>query len=49
MILERRDAQGIRASAIGQGFKTLRDDGIGKVLSGITTLEEVLRVTQKES
>ncbi len=49
MILERKDAQGIRASAIGQGFKTLRDDGIKKVLSGITTLEEVLRVTQKES
>jgi type II secretory ATPase GspE/PulE/Tfp pilus assembly ATPase PilB-like protein len=26
---------------------SLRQDGIQKVLSGITTIEEVLRVTQK--
>jgi type II secretory ATPase GspE/PulE/Tfp pilus assembly ATPase PilB-like protein len=25
---------------------TLREDGIDKVLAGVTTLEEVLRVTQ---
>ena len=29
----------------GGGMRTLRDDGIAKVLAGITTLEEVFRVT----
>jgi general secretion pathway protein E len=29
-------------------MKTLRQDGIEKVVSGVTTLEEVLRVTQKD-
>jgi general secretion pathway protein E len=29
-------------------MKTLRMDGLEKVLQGITTLEEVLRVTQKD-
>ncbi|MEC5161661.1 type II secretory ATPase GspE/PulE/Tfp pilus assembly ATPase PilB-like protein/FixJ family two-component response regulator [Janthinobacterium sp. CG_23.3] len=30
--------------AAGQGFSTLRDDAFNKVQSGVTTLEEVLRV-----
>ena len=29
-----------------QGMKTLREDGFDKVLTGTTTLDEVLRVTQ---
>jgi general secretion pathway protein E len=29
-------------------MRTLRDDGMAKVAAGITTLEEVLRVTQEE-
>lgn len=28
-----------------RGFRTLREDGIIKVLKGVTTLEEVLRVS----
>lgn len=48
-IVERKDAQAIRLTAINEGFKTLQADGINKILSGITTLEEVLRVTQKDS
>ena len=39
----------IRAAAIGRGLKTLRDDGIRKALEGITSLDEVRRVTQEES
>jgi type IV pilus assembly protein PilB len=27
-----------------QGMRTLRDDGMLKVLDGVTTLEEILRV-----
>jgi type II secretory ATPase GspE/PulE/Tfp pilus assembly ATPase PilB-like protein len=28
-------------------MKTLREDGFDKVLAGVTTIEEVLRVTQE--
>ena len=31
-----------------QGMRTLREDGWRKVRAGVTTLEEVLRVTQSE-
>ena len=30
--------------AIGQGMLTLRDDGFAKVLMGLTSIEEVMRV-----
>jgi type II secretory ATPase GspE/PulE/Tfp pilus assembly ATPase PilB-like protein len=36
----------IRNKAVELGMRTLRDDGLRKVLSGETTLDEVLRVTQ---
>ncbi|MBI5098225.1 MAG: type II secretion system ATPase GspE [Nitrospirae bacterium] len=49
MISERKDAQAIRTSAIRSGFKTLQRNAIDKILKGITTIEEVLRVTQKDS
>lgn len=49
MIVERKDAHAIRAVAINAGFETLRVDGIRKIINGITTIEEVLRVTQKDS
>jgi general secretion pathway protein E len=48
MITEKIDSQSIKNYAISKGMKTLRQDGIEKVISGITTLEEVLRVTQKD-
>ena len=38
----------IRKAAIKNGMKTMQEDGIEKVKAGITTLEEVLRVTQQE-
>ena len=37
----------IRRAAIGEGMKTLYWDGIDKVLRGVTTLEEVLRVAKR--
>jgi general secretion pathway protein E len=49
MIVERKDAQAIKAAAIRTGFQTLKVDGINKVMNGITTIEEVLRVTQQDS
>jgi general secretion pathway protein E len=48
MVTERKSAQAMKSAAISGGMKTLRGDGLDKALEGITTLEEVLRVTQKD-
>jgi general secretion pathway protein E len=48
MILRSADGTTLKKSAISRGMRTLRDDGAEKVLSGTTTIEEVLRVTQEE-
>ncbi|MBS1113377.1 MAG: gspE [Nitrospirae bacterium] len=48
MITDKIDSQSIKNHAISRGMKTLRMDGLEKVVQGITTLEEVLRVTQKD-
>ncbi len=42
------DAHAIKKEAIRAGLKTLRDDGAFKVLQGITTIEEVMRVTAED-
>ncbi len=46
-ILERDSSQKIKNYAIKKGMKTLRMDGAEKVKQGITTISEVLRVTQE--
>jgi type II secretion system protein E len=48
LILGRASSTTIAARAIEQGMRTLRVDGWNKVRAGITTIEEVLRVTQIE-
>ena len=48
LILGRAAASTIAARAMEQGMRTLRTDGWNKVRNGVTTLEEVLRVTQIE-
>ncbi len=48
LILNRSAASTIAQKAISQGMRTLRHDGWKKVREGITTVEEVLRVTQTE-
>jgi type II secretion system protein E len=48
LILNRAPASTIAQRAIELGMRTLRADGWEKVKSGITTIEEVLRVTQIE-
>jgi general secretion pathway protein E len=40
-------ASQIKAAAVEHGMRTLRDDGIAKVLAGFTTIDEVLRVTMR--
>ena len=45
MIFERVSAAELRAKARALGMRTLREDGIRKVVAGSTTLQEILRVT----
>ncbi len=44
LVLRRASATEIREAARAEGFRTMRDDGIQKVLEGVTTIEEILRV-----
>ena len=46
LVLRKATAGEIKQLAIQHGMKTLRDDGIQKVLEGKTTIDEVIRVTQ---
>ena len=48
MIIRRTAAGTIKEYAISKGMRTLREDGLAKAAAGITTIEEVLRVTQEE-
>ena len=46
LILERAGVGMIRRAAQAKGFRDLRFDGLRKVVAGVTTLEEVARVTK---
>ena len=47
LILQTSDTGKIREVAIKKGMTTLRNDGMTKVLQGITSIQEVLRVAQE--
>jgi type II secretory ATPase GspE/PulE/Tfp pilus assembly ATPase PilB-like protein len=47
LINQGAESADIVEAARDQGLRLLREDGLEKVLSGITTLEEVVRVTQE--
>jgi len=49
LITERKDSDVITQKAIEEGMMTMLDDGLIKVSKGITTIEEILRVTKVES
>ena len=44
LILQRADAREIARAALTANMRTLRDDGIAKARSGLTTVEEAVRV-----
>ncbi len=44
MVVRRATLQDVKAAAKANGMKELREDGLGKVLAGLTTPEEVMRV-----
>ena len=48
LIADKASSNVIKKIAIEAGMKTLRDDGLDKVLKGITTPEEVIKATQEE-
>ncbi len=48
MITARKDSQVMKDYAIAKGMKSLYMDGLHKAAKGVTTLQEVLRVTQKD-
>lgn len=47
LVLKKASSAEIEAHAVRSGMKTLRRDGLEKIISGVTTVEEVLRVTQE--
>ncbi|HWP35387.1 MAG TPA: type II secretion system ATPase GspE [Thermodesulfobacteriota bacterium] len=49
LVMKNADAATIRSYAVSRGMRTLREDGLRKLLQGRTTAEEVLRVTQTDT
>jgi len=47
LIMRNEDASVLTEAAKRNGMNTLREDGWGKVATGVTTAEEVMRVTQE--
>ncbi len=47
LLSEKIDEEDLRKAALAQGMISMRQDGIIKVLKGITTLDEVERVTEE--
>ena len=47
MIVKTADATVLKEEAVRSGMRTLKQDGWSKVLAGLTTPDEVLRVTQE--
>jgi len=48
LIMEKVSSDVIKEQAVKMGMRTLRQDGWAKIMAGITTPEEVMRVTQLE-
>ena len=46
LTVERSSSDAIRAVAIEQGMKSLRDDGLRKAATGLTSIEEIARVVK---
>ncbi|MEN6335438.1 MAG: ATPase, T2SS/T4P/T4SS family, partial [Phycisphaerales bacterium] len=49
LIIENASAPELRKIAVGQGMRSLRDDGFRHLHDGRTTIEEIMRVTKDET
>lgn len=47
LVLDKVSSEEIKKTAIKEGMRTLREAALEKLISGVTTLEEVIRVTQE--
>ena len=48
MIISKASVRKIKEVAVSKGMRTLRQDGLEKAIKGVTTTDEVFRVTQAE-
>ena len=48
LIGNKADSASIRQAAMAKGMVTLKDEGAEKVFHGVTTTEELMRITQQE-
>ena len=48
MIVAKASANEIKKKALAEGMRTLRDDGLDKVKRGVTSIEEITRVTEEK-
>lgn len=48
LIVERKAANILKKQAIADGLRTIREDGFLKVKEGVTTIDEVMRVTMED-
>jgi len=48
LIIKNSDGNSIKRAAVEGGMKTLREDGVKKVLTGTTTIDELMRATHAE-
>jgi general secretion pathway protein E len=47
LVMRHASSQDIQQVALQEGMQTMYEDGLRKVVAGLTTIEEVLRVTQE--
>jgi general secretion pathway protein E len=48
LIMRHATAGELRAAAVAEGMETMFENGLRKSLAGVTTIEEVLRVTRED-
>ncbi len=48
MVLKKARESELKAMARKEGMQTLREDGITRAIEGVTSLEEILRVTVRD-
>jgi len=49
LVLKNTDASALKRAAVERGMRTLRQDGARKIQAGLTTIEEVMRVTAEDA
>ena len=48
MAFQRKPTMEMRAKARNEGMVTLQEDGVRKILAGMTTVQEILRITHRD-